>query len=118
MTKKRLLLFAVLPVTVAGILGVLAMLPPRPGVTKANFDRIQEGMNVQEVELLLGGPGLPFHGFLDRPRGIFVWQADDDSIALVEIVDDSVTSKTWQPSTESITDKIHRWLHLPIMAGP
>ena len=50
MTKKRVALLAVLPLTVAVILGALEMLPPRPGVTKANFDRIQEGMTLAEVE--------------------------------------------------------------------
>jgi len=29
---------------------------PRPGVTKANFDRIQHNMTRREVEKLLGGP--------------------------------------------------------------
>ena len=36
-TKKRLLLLATLPLAIAVTLGVLAMLPPSPGVTKANF---------------------------------------------------------------------------------
>jgi hypothetical protein len=40
MTKKHLLLIASLPVAIAVTFGVVALLPPRPGVTKANFDRI------------------------------------------------------------------------------
>jgi hypothetical protein len=50
MTKKRMALLAVLPVTVAVVLGAVVMLPPRPGITKANFDRIQEGMTLAEVD--------------------------------------------------------------------
>ena len=50
MTKKRLLLIACLPLTVAVTLGVLAMLPPRPGVTKTNFGRMEIGMTRVEVE--------------------------------------------------------------------
>jgi hypothetical protein len=113
MTKKRLGLIAVLPLTIAVTLGVLAMLPPGPGVTKANYDRIQTGMSVQDVELLLGGTALPFHGFPHRGSEIFVWQGDDGALAFVEIADSSVISKQWHPSTESMTDKLRRWLHLP-----
>ena len=50
--RKRWLLAAG---TMAGLVGVvlvvLVMLPPddRPGVTKANFDRIKDGMTKPEV---------------------------------------------------------------------
>jgi hypothetical protein len=49
-TKKRLLLLAAVPITIAVILGVLSILPSRPGVTKANFDRIEEGMTRAEAD--------------------------------------------------------------------
>ena len=39
------------------VLGVLAMLPPRIGVTKANFDRIEIGMTRTEVGKILGSLG-------------------------------------------------------------
>jgi hypothetical protein len=114
MTRKHLLLLAPLPLAVAVTLAALALRPPRPGVTKANFDRIQDGMTKAEVERLLGGTGLPFHGFANQePLRTFVWSGDDGSIAFVEITDNSVVSKQWRPSTESITDKLRRWLHLP-----
>jgi hypothetical protein len=59
--RKRLVLL-----TVAG----LALLGPtcgllywidlnRPGVTQANFERIQRGMTLAEVEALMGRPGQP-----------------------------------------------------------
>ena len=58
-TKRSLLLIASLPLTIAVTLGVLAMLPaifpPKPGVTKANFDRIEKGMTMTEVEAIFGG---------------------------------------------------------------
>jgi hypothetical protein len=53
-TKKRLLLIAVPPLSIAVTLGVLAMLPPGPGVTKANFDRIEKEMTRAEVEQVFG----------------------------------------------------------------
>jgi hypothetical protein len=57
MTKKRLLLIAALPLALAVIIGVLAMLPTRPGVTSTNFDRIEDGMLLEEVEAIFGRPG-------------------------------------------------------------
>jgi hypothetical protein len=39
----------------AGFL-VLALLPARPAVTQANFDRLKEGMTQGEVEAIFGGP--------------------------------------------------------------
>jgi hypothetical protein len=54
MTKKRLALIAVLPLAIAVILSVLAMLLPRPGVTKANVYRIHGGMARAEVESVFG----------------------------------------------------------------
>jgi hypothetical protein len=78
MTKKRFALIAVLPLTVAVILGVLAMLPPHPGVSKANFDRIKEGMAWEEVDLMLGG-GPPEPGFKREgdPRAWAYWSGED-----------------------------------------
>src|ERR1017187_4650698 len=54
-TKKRLILIASLPLTIAVTVGVLALLPPSPGVTKANFDRIQDDMTNADVKQILGG---------------------------------------------------------------
>ncbi len=104
-TKKRLALIAVLPLTI----GVLAMLPPRPGVTKATFDRIQDGLTLSGVEEL---PGRENGGDIEgTSRG--VWKANDGSIVCIRFVDDCVFGKLWFDSDETILDKIRRWLHLP-----
>ena len=56
--KKRHLLVAVgLVAFLCLVLGILAMLPPRSGITKANLDRIQKGMPLEEVERIIGRPG-------------------------------------------------------------
>ena len=55
-------------------LGVLAVLPSGPGVTKANFDRIEEGMTRAEVDELFGGKVL-----LERLDQGWTWIADDGS---------------------------------------
>jgi hypothetical protein len=54
-TKKRLLLIASMPLAIVVILGVLVMLTTRSNVTKANYDRIHEGMTRAEVEQIFGG---------------------------------------------------------------
>ena len=57
MTKTRLLLIAgFLAACVCLPLGVAAMMQRSPGVTKANFDRLEIGMTSANAEKLLGGP--------------------------------------------------------------
>jgi hypothetical protein len=56
MRKNRWLLLGLLLASIVGVvLLVLALLPPSPGVTKVNFDRIEVGMTRAEVEVILGG---------------------------------------------------------------
>jgi hypothetical protein len=115
MTKKRVALLAVLPLTVAVMFGVLVMLPPHPGVTKANFDRIEKGMTAREVEMnfdRIHDRMTTLDEFLGRARDIRHWKAHDGSSAFVEFQDDCVYSKKWINSNESYLDKIRRWLHL------
>ena len=95
MTKKRLFLLASLPLVIAVALGVLAMLPPSPGVTKANFNRIEIGMTIAEVEAILGGPAntpaeLPYWDYV-------TWFGEDDTTASIRINihDHRVYAKTW-----------------------
>jgi hypothetical protein len=104
-TKKRILLIASLPLAIAVTLGILAMLPPRPGVTKANFDRIQEGMKRVEVEAILGQ-------VKEQDLGIDFWFGDDQSLVMIGFSDDCVFYKQWHDSHEPLLDKIRRLLHL------
>jgi hypothetical protein len=108
-TKKRLLLLASLPLTIAVTIGVLAMLPPRPVITKGNFDRIQEGMTKAQVEEIFGR-----EGFISNYSGTDhrIWVADDRSQAVIFFSDDGVTDKDWEDSNETFLDKIRRVLHL------
>lgn len=55
MTKKRWLLVTMCLVTLIGLpILVIALLPPRPGVTEANIERVEIGMTRAEVEGILG----------------------------------------------------------------
>jgi hypothetical protein len=90
MTRTRFLLIAG---SVAGCivtLGVLALLPTKPGVTKANFDRIGIGMAYwDEIELLLGEPG-------DFTTGPYAFS---DTVFI---------------EPKAATDDFNRVLHLPV----
>jgi hypothetical protein len=133
MTKKRILLVASLPLAIALTFGVLTILPPRPGVTKANFDRIEVGMTKAQVEGIFGAEGevtrddkaliaeilgkeferdgksLKVRGDLSVCR---IWGANNGSGAQIEFVDDCVVDKQWLETDESFLKKIRRWLHL------
>lgn len=105
MTKKRLLLLAALPLVIAMTLGVLVMLPPRPGVTKANFDRIEKGMTKAQVEEIFGGEG-------QKTEWGRYWKSDDGSGAFFQFRDHCVVYGEWYDSHETILDKIRRWLDI------
>src|SRR5262245_26165231 len=98
MTKKCVLLSALLVLTIAAICGIITMMPPRSGVTEANFNRIQIGMNLAEVEELFGGPGW-LKGRIDGedyyswtvPDGIWVHGVCVD----VTVKDNCVVRRTW-----------------------
>jgi hypothetical protein len=107
MTKKRLLLIALFPLAIVVTLGVLVMLPPRPGVTKANFDQIGVGMTRAEVEAIFGREG-------SGPLGetAFYWNQDDWSLARIDFLDNCVTDKAWGGSHLTGLNRVRRWLRL------
>ena len=122
--RKRWLLAAG---TMAGLVGmglvVVAMLLPRPGVTKANFNRVERRMTIDEVTAIFGEPGIqePWcmggHGSTQRT---VKWYHDDGAIAEIQFSnngpmmrtsDGKVYQKNWHDSPETILHKIGRWLH-------
>ena len=126
--KRRNLILAVSFVAIVGIvLGVLAILPPRPGVTKANIDRIKLGSTSVQVEQILGEKGRSAKqiGFtsnkqldrvvldLDGADHYILWFVDDGPIVAIRFENDGVSEKhCWSDSAETILQKIRRWLHL------
>jgi len=64
-------------------------------------------MTITEVEVILGGPGR------DMSQGIRGWTHADGSFVLILFSDGSVTHKLFGPSSETYSDKLSRWLHLP-----
>jgi hypothetical protein len=112
--RKRYFIVAALFASLASVGFVAALLMSNgpgvtnaPGVTKANFDRIEKGMTLQEVEQILGSPG-------KYTWGGYHWEGDDGVTAFVEFDFDGASAggKSWQDSRESPLDKIWCWLHL------
>jgi hypothetical protein len=114
--KRRYLILAVGFVAFVGIvLGVLAMLPPRAGVTKTNFDRIEIGMAQKDVDIIFGKAGKILM-FTEPIEGGVVWNMswdnEDGSHACVEFSNDRVSWKNWIEPNESLLGRFRRWLHL------
>ncbi len=117
MTKKRYLAVAVvLAATVFLCVFTFALLPPER-VTKAKFDRIQDGMRCGEVEQLFGSKGQaaamgPRTEYEER----YSWEASNGSRAYVYFVNDRATIHpiytVWEESNETVVDKFWGWFGL------
>ena len=107
--RKRLFLSAsIMAGFVCAVLVVLAMLPPKPGVTKANFDLIENGMTEEEVELAFGESGrdIAFNGWKS-------WRSPNESWTNIAFIDGRVVNKEWvDRDRETAFDKLRRWLRL------
>src|SRR5262245_7209905 len=106
MSKKKwcavvvLFLFAA-----ASAVGVVALLPPTPGITYANYSRIETGMTREQVELLLGQPNLDdgefrnlFFPFPGVPHGqASFWRGDERDIVAIAFDPDNdfVAAMSW-----------------------
>ena len=117
MTKKRWIVLAgMLAACVCLTLAVLALLPPRPGVTPADIARIENGMTRTEVERILGGSGTVYFDAVDSPGGQLTeirWgQPHDETCVDVWFDrDNRVISKISHPP-DTFMQKLRRWLRL------
>ena len=110
--KKRRLVVLSLAVCIWLTVGALTMRPPRPGVNKANFDRIQIGMTLDEVEQILGRPKD------ERWTRDFVWVGDKDAEGIpeayiyIDFTDGLVTHKDarFWPPPRSLSNILRRWI--------
>ena len=112
MTKKRWIVLAgVLVACVWLTLAVLPLMPPRPGITPANIQRIEEGMTLAEVEEILGGPGVERWPRFDTH--VVTWNHPHDGtyVRVGFDRDNRVIGKDWGPP-ETLLRKLRRLLHL------
>jgi hypothetical protein len=118
MTKKRwIVLTGMLAACVCLTLAVLALLPPRPGVTPANIQCIEKGMTLAEVEKILGGPGKVTPADPEHITEI-VWHHPDEETSVI-VWFDADNRVTGRPSSqlapfrqETFWQKLRRLLRL------
>src|SRR5258708_4540691 len=95
----------------------LWLLSSQPGISRANYERIQVGMTQQEVERLLAGPPrpdpwtVPFEGGVAQightPR---VWADDDAGIRIDFDKEGRVAVTQWAPRRESWWNRVRAWI--------
>jgi hypothetical protein len=114
--RNRTILAIVAVAAVACVaLVTLALLPPRPGVPKANLDRIKIGMTTMEVEAIFGEstefiPWPPQTGF-GRGELEFLWSGNDGQ-AVIEFKDLRVRDKQWRDASTTWPSKFRSLLRL------
>jgi hypothetical protein len=94
MKRKRTLLAFVVVLAAAVPCAVWVILS-QPDITRINYGRIEHGMNLEEVETILGSPGA-YQPIGDPARGGgpgFWWQGDDLSIIIALDNDHRVSGK-------------------------
>ncbi len=113
--KKKWWLIGLATLALCGGIAVAipALQPPGPGVTKANFDRIGNGMSEVDVAALLGRPTRRSDYTDDQGIVFGYWYSGNDDFASVVFRDGRAVQWEWVESTESIPDKLRRWLSLP-----
>jgi hypothetical protein len=82
MRKKLVLAFGL--VVCLGLVALFGwhLLPPKPGVTEANFRRLHQGMSKAQVEAILGGPGAD-------QWAVYAWKGDRCLVAIGFIGDET-----------------------------
>jgi hypothetical protein len=81
--RRRRLLLGVLGAVALVACGLFAwLLLPRPGVTRANYERIQEGMTLPEVEGILGGLPGNYSRFPDNEASLWALDWADPELSL------------------------------------
>ena len=103
---------------VMGLVGLipflLASLAELPGITKANFDRIEMGMSREKVEKIFGGKSKPHCGYLTSTNRIGEgWVITDHKYAII-VFDpwqhNEVMDKEWVDYEETLFQKLRRWI--------
>jgi outer membrane protein assembly factor BamE (lipoprotein component of BamABCDE complex) len=98
MSKKRWCAIAALFVLAAVLaLVIMLLLPPTPGVTYANYSRIEKGMTHDDVVALLGSTSM--EGVEFRP--MLMWQAPDHNEIWIDFDRDGrVVRSVWNGIAE------------------
>lgn len=90
-------------------LGLLAMLPAKPGVTKVRFDSVKNGMSYDEVEALFGEPT---RTFVKEWGTVQIWNHSDGSAMLMFDEESRVTftSGSFVADERSSAERLLDWI--------
>src|SRR5262245_1951927 len=113
--KRKWWLAVVVLMIVAAILAVLipALMPPAPGVTYANYGRLEKGMTRDEAAAILGRPNLQ-----NNADGM-AWRNDDEDTVIIEFdKSDRVKWFAWNdwPEERTLWQKLRD--RVPMFAKP
>jgi SmpA / OmlA family len=111
--KRVLLIGGLVCVCVCfGFVGFM-LLPASPGITKTNFDKIQNGMTRTEVNELFGTPS--FMADVSDNKG--VWTGLDGGCSVRFDTNGRVSDKSWRDEPRSIRQKfddfVREWPGMP-----
>ena len=114
MKKRYFAVAGLLTACFCVILAVLTVLPLHPGVTKANFDRIEIGMTLPEVEAILGTDrgSRPILTDIMLPIGHEVeeWGGDEGFANIIFDEGKRMVRKDWDSAPLPFLDRIRRRL--------
>lgn len=112
--KKKCWLAAIasLAAGIAASVAIVELQPPEARVTKANFERIENGMTELEVQAILGAPSVRLASEFG-PLVECYWIAPERADGRVIFLNGRAVSTEWIESPETFTDKLRRWLGLP-----
>ena len=117
MRKRWLLAAGTMAALVGVVLVGVTMMPCGPGVTKANFDNVEDGMTEKEVEEIFGEPANDRWRWFSVSSSPYmpvnvIWRRDDGACATITFSGRKVIGKGWSYSEETVPAKLRRWLRL------
>jgi hypothetical protein len=110
--KRNMVAACIVAAGIIAMLAVLTTLPESP-VSKATYERIEKGMTMDEVQAIVGMPPTDDLDARSSHRTTtFAWWTNPDGSGFHVIIDerDGVCDKTWIDSTETIGEKLKRWV--------
>jgi hypothetical protein len=108
MNRRRILCLAL--AAVALTLGLVVLLPPSPGVTAANFERVQMGMTLAEVDALMTREGTEGTG--DHRTTLAIWYTRSGTVCGRIIFERDakgewrVMRKDWSEPPDTLLDRL------------
>jgi hypothetical protein len=110
--SKRMLLGVAVLTLLVGVGTVVVRWQLGPGVTWANYQRIEVGMRRSEVRRLLGRAGqkVPFYGIVGVEVEFESWDGITGEVSVFFDEKDQVEKKDWRSTP--LLGRLRRWLRL------